>query len=111
MQIKDSSIKLQTGNTIPVMGIGTWGLSIDTSSAIQNALEIGYKMIDTSSDYGTQSGIGNAIRQSNINRQDIFIVTKVEEMDDSYKRILSNLEELQLDYVDLALIHRPPQRG
>lgn len=105
---KNSTIKLHTGNSIPVFGLGTWQLTINTAETIAYAIELGYPMIDTSSDYGTQSGIGEGMKKSGIKREDIYIVTKVEETDDAYERTKSNLEELDLDYVDLMLIHRPP---
>ena len=96
---------------MPVMGLGTWQLTIDTADTIAYALELGYPLIDTSSDYGTQPEIGEAIKKSKLVRESIYIVTKVEEYDDAYERTKSNLKELDLDYVDLMLIHRPPPEG
>jgi 2,5-diketo-D-gluconate reductase A len=104
-------IELNSGNEIPVIGLGTWQLTNDTAIAISNAIKIGYRMIDTSSDYGTQKGIAEGIKQSGINRKELYLVTKVEENDDSYKRTFSNLKELSTDYVDLMLVHRPPKTG
>lgn len=105
-----SMIKLQSGNWMPIIGLGTWQLS-DAVNTVMTALDVGYRMIDTSSDYGTQPAIGEAIRNTKLKREDIFIVTKVEEDDDAYERTMSNLEELQQEYVDLTLIHRPPPTG
>lgn len=96
---------------MPILGLGTWQLTIDTVGTILYALELGYKLIDTSSDYGTQPGIGEAIKKSCIERKSIYITTKAEETDDAYKRTKSNLEELGLEYLDLMLIHRPPLLG
>jgi diketogulonate reductase-like aldo/keto reductase len=107
----DSTIKLHTGRTMPVFGLGIWQLTNDTSGTVQYALELGYSLVDTSSDYETQPGIGEAIKDSKVDRKDIYITTKVEETDDAYERVKSNLEELQLDYADLMLIHRPPDIG
>lgn len=107
---KDSKIKLNSGNVMPVMGLGTWQLE-NSEETVLNALDAGFRMIDTSSDYGSQPGIGKAIRKSGIPREDIFLITKVEENDDSYERTISNLEELELDYVDLMLIHRSPENS
>lgn len=107
----DSTKTLHTGSTMPVMGLGTWKLTKDTAETIARAIKVGYSMIDTSSDYGTQEGVGNGIKKSGVKREDIYIVTKAEETDDSYVRTHSNLEELQTDFVDLMLIHRPPERG
>ena len=93
------------------MGLGTWQLTKDTAKTVEYAIELGYRHIDSSSDYRTQPGIAEAIRNSGIARDELYITTKVEETDDSYARTRSNLEELGLDYVDLMLIHRPPFRG
>lgn len=106
-----STVKLHSGNEMPALGLGTWQLTKDTAGTVAYALGIGYRMIDTSSDYRTQPRIGEAIRNSNVNRESIYVVTKVEETDDSYKRTKSNLRELGLDFADLLLIHRPPFRG
>jgi 2,5-diketo-D-gluconate reductase A len=108
---KHSTIKLSTQNEMPVLGLGTWQLTKDTAGTVAYALELGYRLIDTSSDYRTQPGIGEGIKKSGIDRDELYITTKVEETDDSYARTRSNLRELGLDYVDLMLIHRPPYRG
>lgn len=108
---KNSMMQLHTGNVMPVLGLGTWLLTHETKETVTYALKLGYRMIDTSSDYGTQPGIGKALKEHVIDRNSIFVVTKVEEDDDSYQRSRSNLQELDLDYVDLMLIHRPPIRG
>lgn len=108
---KETTLRLHTGNMIPLFGLGTWQLTIATADTIAYALELGYPMIDTSSDYGTQPGIGEGIKLSRLNRNSLYIVTKVEETDDAYERTKSNLAELGLDYVDLMLIHRPPPQG
>lgn len=104
-------LTLLSGNQIPPLGLGTWQLDQDTSDTVAQALNLGFRLIDTSSDYGTQPGIGEGIKQSGLEREEVFVVTKVEETDDAYERAKSNLEELQLDYVNLLLIHRPPQDG
>ena len=96
---------------MPAFGLGTWLLGPDAAGTVAYALELGYRLIDTSSDYGSQPGIGKAIAASGIPRDNICLVTKVEEADDAYRRVRSNLEELRLDFADLVLIHRPPVRG
>ncbi len=108
---KKSTLELNTGNLIPIIGLGTWQLTQNTADIIATALDLGYPMIDTSSDYGTQPGIGEGINKSGIPREHLYLVTKVEETDDAYERTVSNLEELQLEYADLMLIHRPPDTG
>jgi 2,5-diketo-D-gluconate reductase A len=83
----------------------------DTAGTIENALTHGYRMIDTSGDYGTHEGIGEGIHRSGVDREHIYLVTKVEEDDDAYEATTRNLRELDLDYADLMLIHRPPESG
>lgn len=108
---KRTTIKLRSGNRMPIIGLGTWGLSDNTTESIMDAIKMGYPMIDTSGDYGTQPGIGEAIKRSGVDRKSLYIVTKVEETDNAYEATKKNLSELQLDYVDLMLIHRPPAHG
>ncbi|MBW3666573.1 MAG: aldo/keto reductase [Actinobacteria bacterium] len=96
---------------MPAIGLGTWQLTEDTDGSVADALEMGYRMIDTSGDYGTQPGVGEAIRSVGVPREDIFLVTKVEEHEDALEATGSNLRELGLDHADLMLIHRPPRDG
>lgn len=107
----DSTKQLRTQNEMPILGLGTWQLRTDTAGTLLYAMELGYRLIDTSSDYRTQPGVGEAIKNAAIDRDKLYITTKVEETDDSYARTKSNLKELGLDYVDLMLIHRPPYIG
>lgn len=106
-----STIALHTGSKMPVLGLGTWQLTDDTAETIEEALRLGYSMIDTSGDYGTQPGIGAGIKRSGVDRNNLYIVTKVEETDEAYAATEKNLSELGLEYADLMLIHRPPERG
>lgn len=103
-----STITLSSGRAMPVMGLGTWKLTNDTAGTVEEALELGYRMIDTSRDYGTQPGIAEAIRRSGIDRDEIFLVTKVEEDEDAYDATRNNLDQVDREYTDLMLIHRPP---
>lgn len=103
-----SDVHLLSGNSMPIMGLGTWQLTVDTADTIAKAIELGYRMIDTSGDYGTQPGVGEGIRQSQIDRRSIFLTTKIEEYDDAYEAAKRNLQEIGLTYADLLLIHRPP---
>ena len=96
---------------MPTLGLGTWQLTHDTAGTVEEALRLGYRMIDTSGDYGTQPGIGGALRQTDVRREDIYLVTKVEEDEDAYEATRRNLDELGLDFADLMLIHRPPLFG
>lgn len=106
-----STVDLLSGNAMPVMGLGTWQLNHETADTIAKAIELGYPMIDTSGDYGTQPGIGKGIKKSGVHPSNLYIVTKVEEIDDAYEAVEENLRQLELDSVDLVLIHRPPDSG
>lgn len=106
-----STVELRTGRSTPVLGLGTWQLNDDTAGTVEEALRLGYRMIDTSGDYGTQPGIGEALRRSDVPRAEIFLVTKVEENEDAYDATRRNLDELGQEYADLMLIHRPPRTG
>ena len=106
-----ATVRLHTGREMPAMGFGTWKLKHHTSETVFQALEAGYRMIDTSGDYHTQRGIGEALRSFGAPRDEVFVVTKIEETDDAYDATRRNLAELKLDHADLVLIHRPPEGG
>jgi diketogulonate reductase-like aldo/keto reductase len=108
---QEFSIRLLSGREMPVIGLGTWQLRHHTAETVLQALEAGYRMIDTSGDYHTQKGIGDAIRAYGAPRESLFVITKIEDTDDAYEATKRNLAELKLDHVDLVLIHRPPDRG
>jgi diketogulonate reductase-like aldo/keto reductase len=104
------TFRLAGGAEIPVLGLGTWELR-GGADTIRAALELEYRLIDTSGDYGTQPAIGEAIRDSGIARDEIFLVTKVEEDEDGHAATKDRLRDLGLDHADLMLIHRPPPTG
>ena len=108
---RSTRITLQGGRTMPVMGLGTWRLVNDTAETVADAIEAGYRMIDTSSDYGSQPGIGAALRRTEVPREEIFVVTKIEETDTPVEGVVRDLSEMGLGYADLTLIHRPPEEG
>ena len=104
---------LSNGVKMPSIGFGTYksGSDEETAKIIKYALEVGYKQIDTASFYGNEVGIGNGIKESGINREDIFLVTKLWNDDHGYDKTIEafnkSLERLQVDYIDLYLIHWP----
>lgn len=104
-----STTPLRTGREIPIIGFGTW--SVYNPEVVRSAIELGYMLIDTSGDYGTQPAVGKGVRASGVPREDIYITTKVEADDDGYVAAQDNAAELGLPYVDLTLIHWPPQTG
>jgi diketogulonate reductase-like aldo/keto reductase len=106
-----SVITLRTGRDMPVLGLGTWMLTSHTTESVQHAFELGYRMVDTSTDYMTQPGIGKAVRRYDRPRASLFIAMKVEPEEHGYEATRRNLEELKLAYVDLVLIHRAPEKG
>ena len=104
---------LSNGVKIPSIGFGTYksGDDEETAKIIKNALNLGYKMIDTASFYNNEVGIGNGIKESDIDRKDIFILTKLWNDDHGYDNTIEafnkSLNNLQVDYIDLYLIHWP----
>jgi 2,5-diketo-D-gluconate reductase A len=106
-----STTSLITGRKMPILGFGTWQLNHQPVETLLEAIKMGYRMIDTSGDYGTQAAVGEAVKKCKIDRKELFIVTKVEETDEAYSATKENLNQLGLDYVDLMLIHRPPKNG
>jgi diketogulonate reductase-like aldo/keto reductase len=104
---------LNTGRTIPAIGFGTWEIGSDDTAkaAVLNAFEAGYRIIDTARIYGNERGVGAAIRQSGLRREDLFITTKLWNDDQGYDRTRAaceaSLDKLGLDYLDLYLIHWP----
>jgi 2,5-diketo-D-gluconate reductase A len=102
---------LPSGNRMPLMGLGTWDLTVRTVDTICNALELGFRMIDTAPDYHTQRGIGDAIRACGFEREAVFVATKVEPDADGHAAVRKSLTQLRLGYLDLALIHEPPDQG
>lgn len=94
-----------------MLGLGTWQLTEHTAETVAAAILLGYRMIDTARDYGTQTEIAESVRRSGAKRSDLHLVTKVVGTDDAYEATRANLRELKTDYADLVLIHRPPSGG
>ena len=99
------------GAEIPVMGFGTSGLGKSAAELVAIALRLGYRHIDTARKYGTERGVGDGIRASGVPREEIFLTTKVSHENlrpaDFARSVETSLRELQVDYVDLLLIHWP----
>ncbi|MGY0693822.1 aldo/keto reductase [Virgibacillus sp. FSP13] len=104
--------ELNNGNQIPQLGLGVYKVPAEqVYETVKNALEFGYRHIDTASFYGNEEGVGKAIKDSGIPREEIFVTTKVWNDDHGLERALNafdkSLNRLGLDYVDLYLIHWP----
>ena len=108
----DSTVKLNNGVELPLLGFGTWGLTAKKAyQSILWALEKGIRLIDTATIYGNERRVGLAIKDSGIPRDEIFITTKVWNAAQGYESTLQAFEEsilkLNVTYVDLYLIHWP----
>lgn len=103
---------LNDGNSIPALGFGVWQVPDDESyAAVAEALKAGYRSIDTAKIYENETGVGRALADSGIARDELFVTTKLWNDDQGYDSTLrafdDSLSRLGLDYVDLYLIHWP----
>ncbi|MEI9748488.1 aldo/keto reductase [Moellerella wisconsensis] len=107
------TIKLNNGIEMPLLGFGVFQMTQpdECERAVIDALEIGYRLIDTAASYQNETQVGNALKQSGIARKNLFISTKLWLQDASYEgakaQFERSLNRLQLDYIDLYLIHQP----
>lgn len=109
---KVPKLKLNSGTTLPSFGFGTWNLTgRDGVEATSEALRVGYRLLDTARIYGNEAEVGEAIRNSLVPREEIFVTTKLWPNDFGYDNALrafdDSLERLGLEYIDLYLIHWP----
>jgi 2,5-diketo-D-gluconate reductase A len=110
-------IRLASGHSIPQIGLGTWPLD-DTEAAdvVATAFELGYRHVDTAENYGNEQGVGEGIRRSGVQREEVFVTTKfnrewhsVSGVREAWER---SVRRLGLEYLDLFLVHWPnPDQG
>ncbi len=103
---------LKNGVVIPGIALGTWQIPNDeVTQAVLSALDLGYRHIDTAIDYGNEEGVGLALQKTSVPRKDIFITSKVLAETKTYEgakqAIEESLKRLNVDYIDLMLIHAP----
>jgi 2,5-diketo-D-gluconate reductase A len=107
------NIILNNGVEMPLLGFGVYQISDpeECEKSVLTAIEAGYSLIDTAAAYGNEAAVGTAIKKSGVAREDLFITTKLWVSDTGYektkKAFETSLEKLQLDYLDLYLIHQP----
>lgn len=111
-QVKEH-FTLYNGVTIPSIGYGTWRVEEGDFCihAIKKAIQAGYRHIDTAAMYGNERSVGQGIEQCEVPREELFITSKLDNMDHGYEKTMqafeATLERLQTDYLDLYLIHWP----
>ncbi|OWK71557.1 aldo/keto reductase [Pedobacter sp. AJM] len=106
-------VKLNNGLQMPVLGFGVFQVTDlnECERSVLQAIEAGYRLIDTAAIYGNEEAVGKAIKESGIAREELFITTKLWVSDAGYEKAKlafeRSLKKLQLDYLDLYLIHQP----
>ena len=103
-------LTFNNGVRMPIVGFGTFMLSGKTcTQAVTSAINSGYRMIDTAEAYGNEKEVGEGIRQSGIDRAELFLVTKVnfKSYENAEQTVMQSLANLQTDYIDLLLLHWP----
>jgi methylglyoxal/glyoxal reductase len=107
------TVEIAPGVHMPRLGLGTYksGEGPDVEGAIAEALELGYRLIDTAAVYANETGVGRALRASDLVREDVFVTTKLWNSDQGYESALKafdvSLAKLDMEYVDLYLVHWP----
>ena len=107
------TVALNNGVEMPILGFGVFQIAdpAECERSVRDAIDIGYRLIDTASSYGNEESVGNAIKTSGVERKELFITTKLWIADTGYEKTKAafdrSMKRLQLDYLDLYLIHQP----
>lgn len=113
-QLPQLSVSMPSGSSMPMLGFGTWQIiGPEARETTRCALSAGYRHIDTATMYDNEAEVGHGLQDSGVARGDIFITTKVppDRRGKELETLQRSLEMLQTDYVDLWLIHWPPDEG
>ena len=110
--IYNETVTLANGVIIPKLALGTWLIDDNKAAdAVRNAIEIGYRHIDTAQAYGNESGVGEGVRTCGVPREQIFVTSKVAAEHKDYKSAADGIDEtlykMGLDYLDMMIIHSP----
>ncbi|MFG2947308.1 aldo/keto reductase [Streptomyces adustus] len=113
--ISTPTYTLDDGTTVPALGLGTWPMDdAEAERAVGTALELGYRLVDTATNYRNETGVGRGVAASGIPREEIVVTTKLPGRHHGHAETLASFEEsrarLGLEYVDLYLIHWPLPR-
>lgn len=105
-------VKLNNGIEMPILGFGVYQIpKEDTKRCVLDVLKVGYRAIDTAQSYFNEQQVGEAIKESGIPRNEIFVTSKVWIDNYGYEKcrqlVLNSLEKMGLDYIDLMLLHQP----
>lgn len=112
MSIFHDTYTLNNGVKIPRLALGVWEIPNDqTPKAVEEAIKIGYRHIDTAQAYGNEAGVGEGVRKSGIHRDEIFINSKIaaelKNYNDAKASIDETLQKMKMDYLDMMIIHNP----
>ena len=104
------NLTLNNGNTLPQLGLGVYKVDqADAVKLMREAIEVGYRRIDTAALYGNEVEVGQGIRESGLDREEIFVTTKIwndrQGFDESLRAIDESLSRLDLGYIDMLLIN------
>ena len=106
------TLTLANGVTMPLLGLGTWPMNdSEAAVAVANALDMGYRLVDTAENYENERGVGEGIRKSGVSRADVFVTTKFNRkwhsVEGAREACEASLARMGLDYIDLLLVHWP----